>query len=61
MKYLINNQHVNVEGRTQAIAVHWCLKALQLKNWDLAVDVFQALDALLRKKTNNVNMVSVAF
>lgn len=57
LKNLINNQHINVEGRTLTIAVKWCLKALQVNSSEIFVDILQALDALLRKKSNEVYVV----
>lgn len=57
VKNLINNQHINVEGRTLTIALQWCLNGLKINNPEVTVDILQAIDALIRKKTNNVAMV----
>lgn len=57
MKNLINNQHINVEGRTLTIAIQWCVKGLQVSDSEVHVDILQALEALLRKKTSTVQMV----
>lgn len=57
IKNLVNNQHINVEGRTLTIAIQWCLNGLQLNNPEVIVEILQALDGLLRKKTNDITMV----
>lgn len=57
MKNLINNQHINVEGRTLTIAIQWCLKGLEVSDSEVHVDILQALEALLRNNTNNIQMV----
>lgn len=59
IKHLINSQHINVEGRTLTIAIQWCLKAFKANTGDVLIDILQALDALLRKKIHNVNMVII--